>query len=370
MPIEMSPERVRAMRLRAQHLFEKAPLEDTVELVRSLCGVNAQLRPAMLLALRARIRDLQPEDVATLTAGQPKLVRTWAMRSTIHLLAREDAGWMTGLLGPALLPRLARRRRELGLDDEKLARGLQELQAILGEGYPLTRGEVVDRLIDRGLALEKKSQAPYHLLVYAGLRGLILIGPDSPDGETYVLAAEEQRQPEGEQALAELAYRYLQGYGPASPADFAAWSGLPAKVAKKSWELLAERGSLAEIRVENRALWAEQELTTPEKEAFPEPVVNLLPAFDTLVLGYADRGYVVPEKYHREVYHGGQTVPVVMVNGLAAGVWRYERRGKRVDIEVCWFEPIDRKIKELTEKEAEDIERLFGLSRAVGQEER
>jgi hypothetical protein len=325
----------------------------------------------MLLSLRARIQGLEPDAVTVLSDRQPELVRVWAMRGTIHLLVRNDAGWMVGLIGPSIIPKFARRREELGLDEEILARSLRELKGALGEGKPLTRDEIVDLLVDRGICIDRRSQAIYHFLAYAGLKGLLFIGPDSPDGETYVLATGDQTRLPEEQALGELAYRYLQGYGPASVEDFASWSGLPAKAAKRGWERLRERGSLADVSVEGRTLGLlETRLRSTCDRAPAKEVVNLLPAFDSLVLGYKDRSLLVPEKYAGEVYHGGQTVPVVLVDGLVAGVWRYERKGKRISIEVRPFEPLARPIKDLVVREAEDIGRLFGLSAAVNYTDR
>lgn len=120
---------------------------------------------------------------------------------------------------------------------------------------------------------------------------------------------------------------------------------------------------LAEITVENRTLGLPKaQLRSLDEQAFPKTIVNLLPAFDNLVLGYSDRGHLVPEKHYQEIYHGGQTVPVVQVNGIAAGVWRYERRGKQLSIKVQPFEPFDRTVKDLVEEEAEDIGRFMGIS--------
>ncbi len=123
-----------------------------------------------------------------------------------------------------------------------------------------------------------------------------------------------------------------------------------------------EREVLQEISVEDRVLWSlESQYVSPEKPAHTDTVVNLLPAFDSLVLGYADREYLVPGRYQKEVYHGGQTVPVVLINGLVAGVWRYERRGKTLDIRVTLFGPADRAIKDLVAEETEDIGRFFQM---------
>jgi hypothetical protein len=355
--LEVTPQQVRAKRLRAQRLHPQAAREDAVEVVRAVCGVNAQHKPAMMLSLRARARGFGPDDLADLTDVRRLLVKTWAMRGTIHLLSRDDPGWMLPLISPSVIAKARGRRRELGLDEKKLARGLEEIKAILGSSGPLTRDELVELLNERDLGIERKSQAPYHLIADAGLNGLVVMGPDRPDGEpTYVMAERPAEKPKPrEEALAVLTERYLRGYGPASPADFAAWSGLPAADAKKGWALLKERRLLTEVEVDGRALG-----TVDSEPAPPGNVVNLLPAFDTLVLGYADRELVVPGRHYKDVYHGGQTVPVVLANGAAAGVWRYEARGRKLRIEVRPFEAFGREIKELIETEAEDIGRLFG----------
>ncbi len=360
------------MRFRAQHLHRKAPVESLMDVVRSLTGVNAQSGPAMTLSLRARIKGLELADIERAIENRT-LVRTWAMRGTIHLIDSNDLSGITSLLGPAVLAKGKRRRLELGLDDEKIDRSLKTMKTAIADRGPLTRNALTDALIDHGIDIRRKTQAPYHLIAYAALKGLICIGPDNPDGEqTYYLAGEwagKQKDLSVDEALAELVLRYLRGYGQASPQDFSAWSGLSVTDAKKGWKLAMDREALQECSVEDRILWSPesqcQSLETPARDG---TVVNLLPAFDALVLGYADRKHLVPEKFMGEVYHGGQTVPVVLVDGLAAGVWRYERRGRKLNIRVSPFESFDRMTEELIGKEAEDIGRFLGLrvSLAIG----
>jgi hypothetical protein len=323
----------------------------------------------MMLSLRARVKGLEVADVKKAIA-EKRLVRTWVMRGTVHLIDSPDLGWMTSLLGPAMLAKGRRRRLELGLDEEVLARSLDEIAAILKGREPLTRDELTNALIVRGIALERKSQAPYHLIVYAALKGLVCMGPDRENGDlTYCLVSEcmgKQNPRADDEALAELVTRYLGGYGPASPKDFSSWSGLSLSAAKKGWDLVRDRESLREITVENTVLWSQEpQLKSPPVPADTAQIVNLLPAFDAFVLGYEDREYLVPGKHRKAVYHGGQTVPVVLVNGLAAGVWRYERRGKRLEVSVHPFRPFDRITRELVTEEAEDIGRFLGIPLAL-----
>jgi hypothetical protein len=369
--VNLSPEQVRALRIRAQHLHQKAPVEDLTEIVRSLCGVNAQSWPAMFLSLRARIKGLEPRDVRK-AIEKHILVRTWAMRGTIHLIGSNDLSGIVSLLGPRIIAKGRRRRLELGLDDGKITRGLEEMKTILADRGPLTRDALTDALIHHGIDIERKGQAPYHLIAYAALKGLVCIGLEAPDGEqTYDLVSEwagKQKALTGDEALAELVIRYLRGYGPASPADFSAWSGLLMADAREGWKLAGEKEALREFRVEDRILWSPESQYRSLEEPARGCTVSLLPAFDTLVLGHADRQYLVPKKYLSEVYHGGQTVPVVLVDGLAAGVWRYERRGRKLNIMVSPFESFDGMAREQIEEEAEDIGRFFGrpVSLAIG----
>jgi hypothetical protein len=80
------------------------------------------------------------------------------------------------------------------------------------------------------------------------------------------------------------------------------------------------------------------------------------------------RGKMPEETVHaarKKGKHGGQTVPVVLVDGLAAGVWSYDRRGKKLEVSVRPFEPFDPGTRDLVMAEAEDIGRFFCLPVAL-----
>ncbi|MGE5141539.1 MAG: winged helix DNA-binding domain-containing protein [Rudaea sp.] len=361
---DFSSEQIRSLRLRAQRLEPRAGPGELVETIRAICGANAQLSPAMMLSLRARIRDLTMHDVQDALAGGRELVRTWAMRGTLHLVAADDAAWLVPLLGPIFAARDSRRRLALGLDDEKCARAQREMKSILKRAGPLTRWELVDRLNERGLSIERKGQAAIHLIALAALNGTICLGPDRQNGEkTFRLAAHsEPNLSTRPAALAELARRYLAGYGPASPKDFASWSGLQSAQARQAWSSLQAAGAIAPVQVDRSVLWAVTGLAQATAPAgFSAPSVRLLPAFDGYLLGYADRSLVVPLDHQRDVYHGGQIVPVILVNGESAGVWRYERHGKYLQITVRPFRPLGRAIDRLIRREVEDIGRFWGM---------
>src|SRR5687767_2760258 len=95
--MELTWERVFAWRMRRQLLDRPAPGGGAVAVVRRLCGVQAQVASYAELAVAARQAEPAKGDVPAAVKGR-KLVKTWAMRGTLHLLAAQDAPAYLSLL--------------------------------------------------------------------------------------------------------------------------------------------------------------------------------------------------------------------------------------------------------------------------------
>jgi hypothetical protein len=83
------------------------------------------------------------------------------------------------------------------------------------------------------------------------------------------------------------------------------------------------------------------------------------------LLGYHVRDLAVPLKYQDRVFHGGEIVPTILVDGSAAGTWRYEQRGQQIRIEVTPFSSLTSQDRDLIAEEADDIGRFFGRTAAL-----
>jgi len=86
----VSPSQVAAFRLRRQYLLRRGPRSALASVVRDVCGVQAQVMSAARIALWARIAGLADEDIDRALEADRSLVRTWAVRGTVHILASED----------------------------------------------------------------------------------------------------------------------------------------------------------------------------------------------------------------------------------------------------------------------------------------
>ena len=297
----LTADAIRRHRLRAQRLAD-APSAAPADVVRALVGIQAQDRAASRLALITR----GAHDVPAGTVGDG-IVRTWAMRGTLHLIAAEDLPLMLAIFAPLHLARGQRRLTQLGLPPELAERSTAETAAILAEHGPLTRHELAERLRERGVPVAAEGQAPIHVVRRAALSGVLAEAGVRGREELYG-PIDPGPLPDRDQAVAELARRYAAAHAPATADDFATWSGLPAADVHRAWE--------------------DSEPSTGEPEEGP---VRLLPAFDEWLLGWASRHLVLPKTHAAKVAPGGIVRPVAIADGRAFATWR--RAGRRVELE-------------------------------------
>jgi hypothetical protein len=329
---------------------------------RAVVGVQAQDRAAAALAIRARSGGVRASELADAWSSNGPLVLTWSLRGTRHLHHRDDVRWLLSIFGPAYGAGAPARNRRLGIAGAAGDRAVRAVRDALRRRGPLSRPQVKEVLSRHGL--DVSGQAPIHVLRRAALEGVLRVVPD-PDGEeTYVLLDDRvpaARLPDREDALAELARRYLRGYGPATPADLSAWSGLARREAHAAWSLIA--GELAEVTTPAGAMWALRGSSRLVSAAIRSPgPVRLLPAFDTLLLGYAGRTLLVPARYARRVNAGGGMIrPTVLTDDGVVGTWalRREREGTpRVEVEP--FGRLATDVRDDLEREVRSVARFFG----------
>ena len=346
------------MRLRAQRLDTRAQV-GVQQVVSDLCGIQAQDAVAGALAIRVRASGLTAPSVNEARTLHRSVVLTWAMRGTMHLVASEDAMWLLRLLGPPMIRKSRRRHGELGLTEEAGSRAVGAVRETLEAHGPMSRAGIARSLAGRGLPVE--GQAIYHILRLAALEGVVCFGPEQGDEGTYDLLDRWAPAPRRvDDPLADLARRYVVAYGPASPGDLAAWSGLPLRDSRSAFQGAA--GELLEVSIEGSPAWihASREgwLDAPGPDA---PTVRLLPAFDTYLLGYRERDLGVSDEFARRVHPGGGIIrPTLMVDGRAAGVWSRKRTRRGIAVTATMFDDLPPEIHPFLEEEAVDVGRFLG----------
>jgi hypothetical protein len=298
------------------------------------------------------------------------VVRTWAMRGTLHLIAVEDLSWLLPVLAPALLPRVARRSAQLGMDESFCRRRVGLIKDALGSHGPMTPAELAGALAVKGA--DVSGQRAPALLSRACLEEIVCHGPPRSEKPTYVLLSDwikPMRSLTREAGLREVVFRYISAFGPASPEDLAAWSGLPVRLARSSWSAVSDH--LTELEVAGRSAWVlrGQARDPWVSDDGRRPVVRLLAGFDTYLLGYRDRTLAIDPRHSKRINAGGGLVkPTILIDGRVAGTWHHGKIGRSNDVMLEAFSPIPADAIPELDAELADVNRFLGATGARSSE--
>ena len=178
------------------------------------------------------------------------------------------------------------------------------------------------------------------LLHIIGARDVICSGPDKGSESTFVRADKwipHWKDIPTEKAERKLLAKYLRAFGPTTVTDFALWAGMYVHDAKEIWLLEAE--NLVPVYVGGwKARILQSDLSELENAEVDEPVVRLLPFFDSFVLGHKSHRNIVDEKNQRKIYRAqGWVSPVLLVDSRAQGVWSHVQNKSDLEVRVAPF---------------------------------
>jgi hypothetical protein len=295
-------------------------------LLEQMAGLQAQYAPSMYIGLWSRLHDFTRDDL-TRALNDRSVVQATLMRSTIHLVSREDY-WPL-----AIAVREARRTVE------PQERAAEQIRAALQGGTTLRRKEIE--------ALVGKEPARY-----AGLWVDLVRAPPSGTWERrradlYALAEDWIGPPPDltrDAAADHLVTRYLAGFGPAGAKDVASFTGLPPREVGAALARLGLEGDLLDLPGAPRP--------DPETPAPP----RFLGTWDASLLVHARRTGVLPEEHRPRIFNtkAPQSFPTFLIDGAVAGTWKHDK-GR---IELSPFGRLDAADRRALEAEAERLAEL------------
>jgi hypothetical protein len=331
-------------RFDAQRLI--APARSAPAAIDRITAVQAQDLGAARLAVRARTTGRTAADVDALLNDGSATV-TWLNRGTLHLVLREDYPWLHALTAPTARTSNQTRLVQEGVSVADADRAAEAIAAWVRDEGPMTRHELRPRVDALGIATA--GQAMVHILMRASLFGLITRGPVVGREQGYV--AVDQWWPrlptvDRDEALRELTVRYLRGHAPADEHDLMKWSGLPLRDVRRGFALVADRlvvdGTTGAARLKRQRLL----------DDVPPPL--LLGGYDPILMGWADRDWVL-HGAQGVVTRNGLFLPILLVDGRAAGTWR---RPSGV-IDRAPFAPLTAEQTLALDADAADVERFL-----------
>lgn len=356
---------VHAWRLSQHGLSPRFSSQDFVQAVTRTGGIQAQVISAAELAVCTRVEGFSLYDVKTALWQDHTLVRTWAMRGTLHLLSARELPLYIAARDWQNNASWSNYFAEFGLTPAQQEAFLTAIPHVLEQG-PMTRPQLADAVAKhtgvanmRDLIVSSSWGSPLKPSAY---RGDLCFGPDQDQKTTFMnprVWIGKWQLIEPKLALQEIARRYLQAYGPAASEDFAFWWGCGKIQARKLFQSL--EGELEEVEVEG---WRGFVLraTLPLIQSFESvEEIHLLPLFDAYTIG-VPRGCepLLAQAYKRHVFNlQGWTFAVVLVNGSIQGVWNSKIRRSQIIVKVNLFSPSTVSIRKGIEAEAERLSHLL-----------
>ncbi len=353
-PIEVTEEQVLYFRARRGHLAGPgAP--SPVAAARAIIGAQSQQLPPAMLALSARCRGRPTAaNIKAQLLATRRLVRTWGQRETLHLydpatdwrvVVAARAQWAPGGRGGPM-------PSEATLD--------KALAVIESAGGPLSRSDLISvaprsyvrALQERASAAGMKADrlAAARLFWCLALRGDVCVAEKVGVEQTYAARSawfpklKWPRAPEAFKAATDLARKYLAVYGAATATDVAHFFGARVKTARE-W-LAALDDELSPVHCGDRKGLVALSGDRPDLTARPATAstgwpLRLLPLWDSMLMGHADKTWTVPDEADRKVVwrKGAFVAAVAIARGRVVATWSYSKRRRRLAVEV---EPLSR----------------------------
>ncbi|KMS68108.1 hypothetical protein ACM01_40130 [Streptomyces viridochromogenes] len=343
-----------ARRMERQFLARPAERGTPVaDVVGAMLGAHAQVLSAAEVSVGVRSAGVTRADVRAALWDDRSLVKTFGPRGTVHLLPAAELPLWCGALtsiptGPSAFS------PDVRVTEEQA----EQIVAAIGDaldGVCLTVEELGEEVVartgpwagDRVMPAFQDLWPRWRQVMHrAGQSGALCFGPNRGRKVTYTRPPESGPGPvsgtvpaPGKAALWEVVRRYLRAYGPATPRHFARWLAAPAGWAVSLFGEMAEAGEVEEVAFEGVASEGAAAWVVAGDTEFPDGRVRgvrLLPYFDAYAIAAQPREALFPGEAYRRALAGGQAgnFPVLLVEGVVAGVWHQRRQGRRTTVTV------------------------------------
>jgi len=335
----------RARLVRRHHLAPAARAGSALEVASDLVALHSTDPASVFLSAWARLRQPTVAAIEAALYEDRQLVRMLGMRRTVFVVPREVAPVVQAACARAIAAdqrqRLVAFIAEAGHGDARWLEDVETgtLRALIARGSAYG-GELVkdeprlgERLV---LAGGKKYEAAVNLtsrvLFLMAADGLIVRG--RPRGswvssqfrwypmESWLTGGLCEQPIEAAQA--ELARRWLAGYGPGTAADLRWWTGWSARDTQRA---LGAVGAL-EVDLGEGTGWV---LPNDLEEEPPlDPAVALLPALDPTIMGWTQRDWYLGTQGKSLFDRSGNPCATVWWGGRVVGAWAQRNDGEIV----------------------------------------
>ncbi len=365
MVVNLSKSQVNSWRLTRHHLNKRDQKGQLARVASDICGVQSQVLSYAALALWARVEDITMQDVQDALWKHRSLVKTWCMRGTLHLIPDSDLPVYVAARKTTMVVKRDWLTPEIGVEERKRIVGA--IREAL-DGQILTREQLAEEVVKRlgmSASLRKHMLSGWgNLLQPAAEQGYLCFGPSKGSKVTFVRPDQwigKWDEPSGRDAWKMLLRRFFSTYGPANHHDIGHWWGLRSDKAKMLLGYIADELEEVEFEGQKRWVWREDVERIVDVERVRS--VKLLPSWDCYVMLYHPRELFVSQSHRTRVFRKLEgNAPVLLINGVAGGVWEQRRKSSHIELRIHPFGRLDSAGKQLVREEATSLGEFLGTN--------
>jgi len=165
-----------------------------------------------------------------------------------------------------------------------------------------------------------------------------------------------------DEALVEVARRYLRAFGPATKRDFGRWWGAWPGMGNAAWAGLSNE--LVGVSIEGRRAEMLAEDLPRMSRTSAGNSVQLLPAFDPYLLGHDTRDHLVDAAHLARVSRtAGWISAVVLIEGRVAGTWTHSIAKDTLRVAFVPFRRLPPKARPAIRLRARELAATLGLAK-------
>jgi hypothetical protein len=336
--------------LLARQMLLERETTTAVAAIERLVGMQAQVARPPFVGLWTRLHAFSRSELVSALHGRT-VVRATSFRGTLHLMSAVDYAAMRGTLQP-MLTRGAQsilRDRAAGIEPEKIDAEARTFFARAPATFDALRDHLqakFPKADERAMGYTVRTHVP-----------LVQVPTDAPwafpASADFALADRwlSKKVVTTTTAPEAVVLRYLAAFGPATPADAQAWSGMTGL--REVFETL--RPSLVTFRDERkRELFDLPDAPRPNPDVAAPP--RFIADFDNLVLSHDDRTRIIDDAHRpRVTLKNLQVRATFLVDGYVAGTWKSERKRKTAVLVIEPFGAVAKRVRTALEQEAESL---------------
>jgi hypothetical protein len=327
---------------------EKVPATKAIE---RLVALQAQVARPPFVGLWTRVKDFKRKELSD-AFHKRRVVRVTSMRATLHVMTAADYVALRGALQPMLTRGMASILKGRAADVD-----IDTIQQI-GRAFFGKSATTFDALRDHLKA--KFPKGDERAMAYAIRTHVPLVQVPTRDAEWAFPASADFALADGwlsktvstdPTPAQELVLRYLAAFGPATPADAQAWSGMNG-LRSVFEELRPKLVTFQDAR--KRELFDLPGAPRPDEDT--DAPIRFIPDFDNLVLSHDDRTRIIADAHRpRVTLKNLQVRATFLVDGLVAGTWRSERKRGAAVLVIEPFGTVAKRIRAEIEREGEEL---------------